>query len=183
MRALLIAAAFMILCCSCALASLMEPADAPYSAEVIGTQAAPGSNTWNYTVTNTSLSSSYVVWLLSIEVDPIDMVSPDQAAEILNYTNVPGWIASFDPEVGKNTINWFTYSRDLPAGESQIGFQITFSKAPQYQSWTAMLNNIENAGETPVVFGNVQTIPEPMGIAALLCGLTALAGIRRRLSK
>lgn len=180
MRALLFAAAFVIICCSCAVASLLEPADTPYSAQVVGTQTAPGSNTWAYTVTNTSSSSKYVAWLLSIEVDPISLVLPEEAAEIVTYSGVTGWAPSFDPAVGKNTINWFTFTRELPAGESQIGFQLTFNRVPQFQNWTVMFDNVENAGEAPVAFGDIQSVPEPTGIAALALGLTALAGVLRR---
>ena len=141
----------------------------PYSALVVGTQVAPA--TWAYEVHNTSSSAVYGLWLVAIEVDeatdPNDVVGP------------AGWgIDDTQPHF----VTWINFAGEIAAGASESGFQIVFNKQPDYQLYSVMFANSENAGETPVDFGSVMMIsaPEPSSALALVAGALSLGAFVRR---
>ncbi|MCE5315231.1 MAG: PEP-CTERM sorting domain-containing protein [Armatimonadota bacterium] len=165
MRAFLIAA---ILVACCIPAWCVQE----YSALVVGAPVDIANPTsWIYTLTNTSSSSSFTVWLLAIEID--------EGTDVTNIHSPSGWSCDWSVP---HFINWMYVSGELPAGESLSGFQADYSREPELQSWTVMFNNTDNPGETPTDFGTVSllSVPEPSSIVALLVGVTALCGRKRR---
>ncbi len=168
MRALLMASA-LLLCCGVP-AACQEAGGQPYSAVVVGTMVSSGtSETWTYTVTNTSQNPVYGLWLMAIEVD--------DAADVDSVLGPPGWgIDDSQPHF----VTWIDFVGEVPTGQSQDGFEVTFSGSPAYQMYSVMFDNIENPGETPVDFGSVLLIPEPAGACALLVGLVSLGALRVR---
>ncbi len=141
----------------------------PYSALVFGQQInIAGPTTWEYTLTNTSSSSNYTVWLFALEVD--------ENTDVLSVVTPSGWWSDSTVE---HFISWMYVSGELPAGESQAGFQAQFSQKPELQSWTVMFNNIDT-GESPSECGFVAAVPEPSSIIALLAGIGGLAGLKKR---
>ena len=161
-------AAVLIVCCSqtaCLAASAQ-----PYSALVSGQQVGiAGSTTWEYSLTNTSSSSSYTVWLLAIELD--------EATEITGVTSPQGWWCDWTIP---HFISWMYVTGELPAGATQTGFQAQLSDAPEFQSWTVMFNNIDT-GESPSECGIVSAaVPEPTSIMTLFMGIAGLAGLIKR---
>ena len=167
MRAWLKAAVILVLglgICSAVCASL------PYSADITAIKSTTIPNTWIYTISNTSTSPQYVLWLVGIEVD--------EETDVLNTVTPVGW--SVDIESQPHFITWIYQSGELEAGDVQGGFTASFSCTPAFQSFTALMNNAET-GEAPCVDGNVLT-PEPTGAAILLAGLAPMAAfaLRRR---
>ena len=173
MRAFLPAAALLgVLCGSCTTAWCLQPGEQPYSALVVGTRTAGAASvTWAYEVINTSSSDVYNLWLVAIEVD--------DDSDLLAAVSPAGWIADHTSQ--PHFVTWINFVSEIPAGQSETGFEVTFSAEPAYQTYSAMFNNIENPGETPVDFGDV-LVPEPASAAALMVGLTSLVAFlfRRR---
>ena len=174
MRALLVAGALLIGLCRCGVpAWCQEPGGQPYSAEVVGAIVSSGvSETWAYTVTNTSQNPVYRLWLLAIEVD--------EATDVDSVLGPAGWAVD---DSQPHFVTWIDFAGEVAAGESQDGFEVTFSGPPAYQMYSVMFDNIEDPGETPVDFGIV-LIPEPTSACALLAGLLPLGAllVRRRRS-
>lgn len=174
MRALLTAAVLLAVLCGITTTAWCQLSGAqPYSALVVGSRTAGiASVSWSYNVTNTSSSDVYALWLIAIEVD--------DASDVLAVASPDGWVADHTSQA--HFITWINFVGDIRAGESQGGFQATFSAEPTSQSYSAMFDNIENPGETPVDFGIV-IVPEPASAAVLIVGLTSLIPFlsRRRL--
>ena len=142
----------------------------PYSAAVVGAvMGAPGSNAWTYAVVNTSQESCYTIWLLQIEVDEL--------TEVASASSPRGWIVNLDtPQV----IMWFTSSAAISQTQALSGFDATFGSTPNYQRWTAMFDNEEVPGNTPVDYGEV-IVPEPAAFVLLAwAALTAAGTLRKR---
>lgn len=127
---------------------------------------------WSYSLQNTSSDDNYTIFMLQLEVDedtPIvsinspDLWTPD--------TTVPHFIT-------------WTYDGELEASAIQNGFEVQYSTAPVYQSWSVMFNNTDNPYLSASVGGDVLVapLPEPTGISSLVVGLVAFAGafMRRR---
>lgn len=166
-RVILLAAAVMAI----ALTGGPVTADEPYNAQVLGIPTGSSSLTsWTYTVTNTSPSPDYTIWLVQIEVD--------EGTKVVSALGPSGWATMYEPGT-ESYVMWFCTSADLPVGESLGGFRANFDSEPAYQSWTAQFNNTQNPGENPVGFGSVLT-PEPGGIAAMLMGLAPFAWLTLR---
>ncbi|MCE5323731.1 PEP-CTERM sorting domain-containing protein [bacterium] len=168
MRALIIAA-ILIVCCGPAMCQAIGAQQ--YSALVMGQPVDIGDpSAWVYTLTNTSASANYTIWLLAIEVD--------ESTDVLNVSSPSGWAC--DTSV-PHFISWMYVTNELYAGESENGFQAEYSAAPAYQSWTVMFNNIDNPGESPSEFGVLETaVPEPASMIAMLVGITSLVGVKMR---
>ena len=166
MRALLVASA--LVCCGLP-ASCEEAGGQPYSAMVVGAVVSSDmSETWTYTVTNTSQNPVYALWLMAIEVD--------EATDVASVVGPPGWAVD---DSQPHFVTWIDFAGEVAAGASQTGFEVTFSGSPAYQMYSVMFDNTENPGETPVDFGSV-LIPEPASACALLVGLVSLGALRVR---
>lgn len=169
MRAFMLASALLALmfCCS-ATAWCLEVGEQPYGASVWGTRVGSvASQSWIYQVTNTSADERYTIWLLAVEVD--------EACDVLGATSPDGWAADWQSQ--PHFVMWICLASEVPQGVSQGGFGIDYSTEPAYQMYSAMFDNVENPGDTPVDFGNVQTIPEPASLATVLVGLSSLVGV------
>lgn len=167
MRALIIAAMLIACCC---LAICPQTCAQQYSALVNGQPAGVGSNTWEYSLTNTSSNINYTVWLLAIEID--------EGTNVISTHSPTGWAC--DTTV-PHFISWMYVASELPAGQSQPGFTANFSTAPAYQLWTVMFNNTENPGESPSDYGTLETVvPEPVSMVGLVMGIASLISLKVR---
>jgi hypothetical protein len=166
MRALTIAA-MLIICCSPAMR--LDASAQQYSAQVFGQPVTIGSNTWEYSLTNTSPITDYTVWLLAIELD--------EATDVISTPSPTGWAC--DTSV-PHFISWMYIASELPAGQSQAGFTADLSKTPEYQLWTVMFNNIRNPGESPSDCGKLGAVPEPASLVGLLAGISSIIGLKLR---
>lgn len=171
MRALLPAVAIVAaLCLGCGSAWCLEIGVQPYAAQVVGIKTGgPDSNTWTYTVYNTSPVADYDLWLIAIEVD--------DAVEVVNAVSPAGWAA--DATSQPHFVSWICYVGEVGQGAFQTGFEATFSTAPVLQTYSAMFNNA-NTGEYPVDSGPVTFAPEPASMSVLVAGLMSVAALLRR---
>ncbi|MCL5104663.1 MAG: hypothetical protein M1133_11210 [Armatimonadetes bacterium] len=171
MRALLVAVVVVVVASISTVAWCQLPGEQPYNAQVWGSPLkVAGPEAWSYTVTNTSTSLNYTVWLVSIEVD--------EGAEINNVYTPVGWAADWSEP---HFITLISTSTDLAAGQSKSGFVAEYSSRPVYQNWSAMFNNIADPFESPTTGGSVLTnLPEPGSLAVLIVGLGFAAGLARR---
>ena len=145
-----------------------------WNCEVYAAPGAPGSNTWTYTVRNTSTASYYSLWVFTIEVDDLCNVS--------STVTPSGW--SVDTISEPHFITWMYQTGAVPAGEGCAGFSATFTSAPQSQAYTALFND-DLYFTCPYTEGQVTvaaTTPEPAGALVLLsgCGPVVAFMLRRR---
>lgn len=175
MRAFMLASALLavMFCCSATAWCLVLSDEQPYGAAVYGSRVeGVASQSWLYQVTNTSLDNRYSIWLLAVEVD--------ENCDVLGATSPDGWASDWQSQ--PHFVMWICLGDELPQGGTQGGFGIDYSTEPAYQMYSVMFDNVENPGDTPVDFGNVQTssVPEPASLAAIMVGLSSLAGIALR---
>ena len=144
-----------------------------WSAEVYAYPGAPGSNSWTYTVRNTSAASYYSLWVFTIEVDDLCGVSSTVAPD--------GW--SVDTISEPHFITWMYQTGDIPAGEGFFGFEATYTSAPRSQAYTALFDDYLNF-TCPYTEGQVivAAVPEPASLLTLLigCGPLGALTLRRR---
>lgn len=169
MRALLTAAVVLAVGLGLCSATLAEA----WNAEVHGLPGLPGSNSWSYTVRNTSTEYQYLLWVFAIEVDDL--------CDVVSTTTPAGW--SVDTESQPHFITWMYQSGEVAPGEQCSGFEATFTTAPLFQTYTALFSDDLNFTcpntEGPVT---VAAAPEPAGLLVLLtgCGPLAALAFRRR---
>lgn len=165
MRILAIAA-LLVVSFSCSAAWSLE--SEPFSALVAGVAVDPAGQTWEYTLTNTSSSPDYSIWLFQIDTDVENYV--------ISTASPAGWQANTDPQT-PNLVTWLytNASGGLQAGAKLTGFRASFQSRPLKQSWTVMFDNAALPGDTPVAYGDIMT-PEPGALPALLAGIIALKG-------
>lgn len=148
--------------------SALCQAEQPYGAAVYGVRTASGSGseTWTYTLQNTSTSPEYTILLVQIEVD--------EGTDVVSASAPTGW------EVDIKMPHFITLScigDDLLAGKSAYGFDVVYSACPEFQNWSAMFKNAFDPYESPADGGmvDIAAVPEPATLTALLIGLAALA--------
>ncbi len=143
----------------------------PFSALVTGVALDSTEQMWEYTLTNTSSSSDYSIWLLQIETDVENRA--------VSTASPAGWQTITDPQT-PNLVTWICGVSGLQAGTKLTGFRVLFQSRPLRQNWTVIFDNIALPGDTPVAYGEV-IMPEPGGLMALLSGIIALkCAISRR---
>lgn len=143
-----------------------------YGAEVCGSPGTPGSNTWTYTVRNTSAGSYYSLWYFTIEVDDLCSVSSTVTPD--------GWSA--DTKSYPHLITWMYQTGLVPAGGEVPGFTATFTSAPTSQIFTAQLYDDVNQ-TSPYLEGPVTiaaNTPEPASMLVMLTGFSPLAALALR---
>ncbi len=168
MRALLTAAVVLAVGLGLCSAALAEA----WSAEVYASPGLPGTNSWTYTVRNTSSASYYSLWVFTIEVD--------EACEVLSTVTPEGWsVDTSEPHF----ITWMHLTDAVPAGSQLEGFEAVFSAEPKSQAFTALFYD-DLYFTCPYVEGlvTVGAVPEPTSALVLLTGCGPLAALlwRRR---
>ncbi len=167
MRALLTAAVVLAVGLGLCSAALAEA----WSAEVYAYPGSPGSNSWTYTVRNTSSSPYYSLWVFSIEVDG--------DCDVSSTVTPDGW--SVDSINQPHFITWMYQTDAVAAGAQFSGFEAVFSSAPTSQEYIALfyddLNFTCPTADGPVT---VAATPEPAGLLVVLGGCGPLLALARK---